>query len=246
MRLTSLVANLTSYPLESQLLPNANSFCREHNFPCVSNLMGSLVGYRLTFQPTSEELVSHFLKKKSRDPAFTHPAIRDVNVYKHHPCELPGLASIQSDEQVWYFFCTLDNKYAKTDRASRTAMGGSWKITGTKRDGKVVVCRIERKPNKKHHGPSSAVDDNLAYDSGNNVAQHYIVPEIESQLLSNQYLSYNNTEDDVAKEVKPLLVPAEWDALIIGYNELQSPISSGDEDAETIVALLNEFNFFDC
>ncbi|KAK4856184.1 hypothetical protein QYF36_014951 [Acer negundo] len=28
MRLTPLVANLTSYPLESQLLPKANSFCR--------------------------------------------------------------------------------------------------------------------------------------------------------------------------------------------------------------------------
>ncbi|KAK3204327.1 hypothetical protein Dsin_018373 [Dipteronia sinensis] len=243
--------------------------------------MGSLVGYR--FQPTPEELVSHFLKKKSRDPAFTDPTIREVNIYKHHPCELPGLASIQSDEQVWYFFCTLDNKYAKSDRASRRAKGGSWKITGIKRDvkakhsnkpigfkktlvfykgsntrkenrtnwimdeyhrnkdplvkGKVVLYRIERKPNKKHHDPSSAVDkeqpsDNLAYDSGNNVAQHDIVPERESQLLPNQHLS-SNTEDDIAKdifsEVKPPLVPAEWDVLI-GYNELQSPISSGDSN----------------
>ncbi|TXG50376.1 hypothetical protein EZV62_022900 [Acer yangbiense] len=302
--------------------------------------MCSLVGYR--FQPTPEELVSHFLKKKSCDPAFTDPTIREVNIYKHRPCELPGLASIQSDEQVWYFFCTLDNKYAKSDRASRTAKGGSWKITGTKRDvkakhsnkpigfrktlvfyegrntrkenrtnwvmheyheyprnkdpllqGKVVVCRIERKSNKKHDPPSSAFDegDNMACDSGNNVAQDivpelvtqllqhdlhlpsssdeeepqlppsqhitkYIFPEPEAQLLPNQPISSNgegvqkfitsergsqllpnqhlssNTEDEVAKdifsEVEPL-VPAEWDALI-GYNELQSPISSGDSN----------------
>ncbi|KAI9173377.1 hypothetical protein LWI28_000436 [Acer negundo] len=284
--------------------------------------MCSLVGYR--FQPTPEELVSHFLKKKSCDPAFTDPTIREVNIYKHHPCELPGLSSIQSDEQVWYFFCTLDNKYAKSDRASRTAKGGSWKITGTKRDvkakhsnkpigfkktlvfykgrntskenrtnwvmheyheyprnkdpllqGKVVVCRIERKSYKKHEPPSSAFDEgvNLACNSGNNVAQD-IVPELVtqllqydlhlpsssdepeaqllpsqpissngegvkkiitsergSQLLPNQHLS-SNTEDEVAKdifsEVQPLVL-AEWDALI-GYNELQSPFSSGDSN----------------
>ncbi|KAK3204265.1 hypothetical protein Dsin_018311 [Dipteronia sinensis] len=102
--------------------------------------MDSLVGYRYTFQPTPEELVSHYLKKKTRDPAFTFPSIRDVDIYKYHPCELPGLSSIQSDEQVWYFFSTL----AKSGgRASRKAKGGFWKITGKDR---VVKAKHSNNP----------------------------------------------------------------------------------------------------
>ncbi|KAK3204250.1 hypothetical protein Dsin_018296 [Dipteronia sinensis] len=94
--------------------------------------MDSLVGYRYTFQPTPEELVSHYLKKKARDPAFTFPLIRDVDIYKYHPCELPGLSSIQSDEHVWYFFSTL----AKS--------GG--------RGTEVVVCRIKRSISNEGRG----------------------------------------------------------------------------------------------
>ncbi|KAK3204240.1 hypothetical protein Dsin_018286 [Dipteronia sinensis] len=102
--------------------------------------MDSLVGYRYTFQPTPEELVSHYLKKKTRDPAFTFPLIRDVDIYKYHPCELPGLSSIQSDEQVWYFFSTL----AKSGgRVSRKAKGGFRKITGKDR---VVKAKHSNNP----------------------------------------------------------------------------------------------------
>ncbi|TXG50375.1 hypothetical protein EZV62_022899 [Acer yangbiense] len=186
------------------------------------------VGYR--FQPTPEELVNYFLKEKRRDPDFTDPDIKEVNIYKHHPCELPGLSSYQSDDQVWYFFCSLDYKYAESDRARRTAKGGSWKKTGIDRPvkakdsnkpigikktlvfykgrdfrkenktnwtmhefheypskknplfkGQVVICRIERKPDKKHEA-SSALDEVQPSDSdsGNNVAQD--IPEIETQL----------------------------------------------------------------
>ena len=39
-------------------------------------------------------------------------------------------SSYLSDDQVWYFFCTLENKYGKSDRASRTAIEGYWKKTG--------------------------------------------------------------------------------------------------------------------
>nr|UBT01629.1 NAC transcription factor 25 [Litchi chinensis] len=84
------------------------------------------VGFR--FRPTPEELVNRFLKKRRLDPAFPDYTIREVNIYEHHPCELPGL-SFLSDEKVWYFFCVLHQKYAKSGRAKRTAKGGSWKIT---------------------------------------------------------------------------------------------------------------------
>ncbi|KAK2663879.1 hypothetical protein Ddye_002453, partial [Dipteronia dyeriana] len=82
------------------------------------------------FRPKPEELAK-YVKEKMRDPAFTIPYIKDDNIYKYHPSELPGLfSSYQSDDQVWYFFCTLENKYGKSDRASRTAIGGSWEKTG--------------------------------------------------------------------------------------------------------------------
>ncbi|KAK4843512.1 hypothetical protein QYF36_009058 [Acer negundo] len=246
--------------------------------------MDSLVGYR--FQPTPEELVRHFLKKKRRDPAFIDPTIRELNIYKYHPCELPGLATIQSDEQVWYFFCTLDNKYAKSDRASRTAKGGSWKITCTKRDvkakhsnkligfkktlvfykgsntrkenrtnwimheyheyprnkdpllqGKVVVCRIERKQNKKHV-PSSDLDegqasDSLAYDdSGNNV-----VPELVTQLLQ-----YNHVACNSLMEEEPHLLPNQHMITKNSFPEPDAqllpnqPISCNGEDVEKFIS----------
>ncbi|KAK0586177.1 hypothetical protein LWI29_002256 [Acer saccharum] len=93
-----------------------------------------------------------------------------------------------------------EEKKNRKEERRRKRDRGTWK----RRRGKVVVCRIERKQNKKHV-PSSDLDegrasDNLAYDSGNNV-----VPEVEP------------------------LVPAEWDDALIGYYELQySPISSVD------------------
>ncbi|KAK2663878.1 hypothetical protein Ddye_002452 [Dipteronia dyeriana] len=79
--------------------------------------------------PKPEKLAC-FLEKKRLDPAFTVSDIMDVNIYKHHPSELLGPASIQSNEQGW-FACKLENKYGKSDTLiSRKAIGGSWKKTG--------------------------------------------------------------------------------------------------------------------
>ncbi|KAL5813744.1 hypothetical protein ACOSQ3_024516 [Xanthoceras sorbifolium] len=214
--------------------------------------MGSLVGYR--FQPTPEELVSHFLWKKKRDPAFTDLTIKEVNIYKHHPCELPGLASIQFDEQVWYFFCTLDNKYAKSDRASRTAKGGCWKKTG--KDGKVkakdsnnqigikkTLVFYKGSNTKKENKTNWTMQEYHEYpcnkdplfkvplpqtSSDNQVANKNLV---EVELLPSHHIRH------VTKfpEVEPL-VRADWDALIGCHNELdhysfsnlQSPTFSND------------------
>ncbi|TXG50371.1 hypothetical protein EZV62_022895 [Acer yangbiense] len=183
------------------------------------------------FRPTPEELVN-YLMEKMRDPAFTTPDIKDVDIYKYHPSELPGLfSSYQSDDNVWFLFCTL-GKYGKSDKFNRRAKGGSWKITGKDQQveatdsnticikkilvfkdcddgkenktsytmheyhcneqpgskGQVVLCRIERKTEKKRkpscierkpdkkRKPSSSLDkgpasDSLPYDSGNNDAQ---------------------------------------------------------------------------
>ncbi|KAI9174593.1 hypothetical protein LWI28_019760 [Acer negundo] len=218
------------------------------------------------FRPKPEELV-YYLMEKRRDPAFTIPDIKDDNIYKYQPSELPGLfSSYQSDDDVWYFFCTLENKYGNSDRASRTAIGGSWKKTGkdhqveardsnkpigikkifvfykdrefrkenrtnwvmheyseihedhnSNKQGQVVLCRIERKPDKKRKASSSLDKESpdkgqpsvsLAYDSGNNVAQD--ISEVESHQPRNLHLP-SSSDYDVADsnltEVEPNLQP---------------------------------------
>ncbi|KAK4843436.1 hypothetical protein QYF36_008017 [Acer negundo] len=276
------------------------------------------VGYR--FQPTPEELVNYFLKEKRRDPDFTDPDIKEVNIYKHHPCELPGLSSYQSDDQVWYFFSSLDYKYAKSDRARRTAKGGSWKKTGIDRPvkaknsnkpigikktlvfykgrdfrkenktnwtmhefheypikknplfkGQVDVCRIEKKPDKKHEA-SSALDEVQPsdIDSGKNVAQD--IPEIETQLdqeshwailpnhIGDQAILPNHIEEFEA--VLPNLIDQEnqcmysqWDVQNefhgkeagqshpsdLNSSNLVTGAYSNDAEAEEIAAWLNGF-----
>ncbi|KAI9173391.1 hypothetical protein LWI28_000638 [Acer negundo] len=210
------------------------------------------------FRPTPEELVNYLLEKM-RDLAFTSPYIKDVDIYKYHPSELPGLfSSCQSDDNVWFLFCTL-GKYGKSDKFNRRAKGGSWKITGKDQlveatdsnticikkilvfkdynDGKenktsytmheyhcnqqpgskdqVVLCRIERKTEKKRkpsridtkldkkHKPSSSLDNGPASDSGYNDAQD--ISEVEPRLQANQNIP--DVTKNISPEVRPL-VPA--------------------------------------
>lgn len=46
------------------------------------------------------------------------------------------LSPIGSGDQVWYFFCRLDYKYANSKRANRLIKTGTgfWKLTGKVRD----------------------------------------------------------------------------------------------------------------
>ena len=48
-------------------------------------------GFR--FHPTDEELVLHYLKKKktSSNPFPINSIIRDIDLYKYDPWELPGI-----------------------------------------------------------------------------------------------------------------------------------------------------------
>ncbi|KAI9174100.1 hypothetical protein LWI28_011988 [Acer negundo] len=248
------------------------------------------VGYR--FQPTPEELVNYFLKEKMRDPDFADPDIKEVNIYRHHPCELPGLSSYQSDDQVWYFFCSLDYKYAKSDRARRTAKGGSWKKTGIDRPvkakdsnkpigikktlvfykgrdfrkenktnwtmhefheypskknplfkGQVVVCRIERKPDKKHEA-SSALDEVQPSDSdsGNNVFLD--IPEIgtqESQTIQPNYIKeeYDISFDKESQAILPNHI-GESQAILPNHIEESQAITNHTGESQAMLPNLFE------
>ncbi|XVE50342.1 hypothetical protein DITRI_Ditri01bG0154700 [Diplodiscus trichospermus] len=84
-------------------------------------------GFR--FHPTDEELVVHYLKKKTSSAPLPVAIIAEVDLYKFDPWELPAKATF--GEQEWYFFSPRDRKYPNGARPNRAATSGYWKATGT-------------------------------------------------------------------------------------------------------------------
>lgn len=56
---------------------------------CFSQMMASLPGFR--FHPTDEELVMYYLKRKMAGRKLKLNVIRETDVYKWDPEELPGI-----------------------------------------------------------------------------------------------------------------------------------------------------------
>ncbi|KAL9419628.1 hypothetical protein AB3S75_037405 [Citrus x aurantiifolia] len=90
--------------------------------------MDSLVGFR--FHPTDEEIIL-LLTMKRRDPAgFSVRTIKEIDLYSFEPWELPCHSEIQSEEEVWYFFCEPCYKNSESKRVHRRTKEGYWKKTG--------------------------------------------------------------------------------------------------------------------
>ena len=51
--------------------------------------MDQLLPAGFRFFPTDEELITCYLARKAMDASFTSPAIRDVDLYKSEPWDLP-------------------------------------------------------------------------------------------------------------------------------------------------------------
>ncbi|KAK4578183.1 hypothetical protein RGQ29_028358 [Quercus rubra] len=93
------------------------------------------VGYR--FHPTDEELFCYYLKLKMQGGKdYEVRAIREVNICKHEPWDLPGLSVVKSDDQEWFFFCAREINRSRVNRATKR---GYWKSTG--RDRKIRAKR---------------------------------------------------------------------------------------------------------
>ncbi|XP_071731073.1 putative NAC domain-containing protein 94 [Rutidosis leptorrhynchoides] len=88
-----------------------------------------LPGFR--FHPTDEELVGFYLKKKIQHQNLPIELIKQVDIYKYDPWDLPNLAP--SSEKEWYFYCPRDRKYKNSARPNRVTGAGFWKATGTDR-----------------------------------------------------------------------------------------------------------------
>ncbi|GLJ30603.1 hypothetical protein SUGI_0605980 [Cryptomeria japonica] len=88
-----------------------------------------LPGFR--FHPTDEELVAFYLRRKVQKRPLSIELIKQLDIYKFDPWDLPKMASI--GEKEWYFYCPRDRKYRNSNRPNRVTTAGFWKATGTDR-----------------------------------------------------------------------------------------------------------------
>ncbi|CAN4125192.1 unnamed protein product [Withania somnifera] len=86
-----------------------------------------LPGFR--FHPTEEELLEFYLKNKVLGRKLRRDVIGLLNIYRHDPWDLPGLAII--GEREWYFFVPRDRKHGSGGRPNRITQNGFWKATGS-------------------------------------------------------------------------------------------------------------------
>ncbi|KAJ7963391.1 NAC domain [Quillaja saponaria] len=74
----------------------------------------------LRFLPTDEELINHYLKHKMRGNESEVRAIREVDVCKWEPWDLPDLSEMKSKDHQWFFFSLRELKYSNSNRSNRT------------------------------------------------------------------------------------------------------------------------------
>lgn len=88
-----------------------------------------LPGFR--FHPTDEELVGFYLRRKIQQKPIAIELIKQLEIYKYDPWDLPKMAT--TGEKEWYFYCPRDRKYRNSARPNRVTGAGFWKATGTDR-----------------------------------------------------------------------------------------------------------------
>ncbi|KAL6328921.1 hypothetical protein AAG906_007211 [Vitis piasezkii] len=86
-----------------------------------------LPGFR--FHPTDEELVGFYLRRKVEKKPISLELIKQVDIYKYDPWDLPRVSTKMGDRE-WYFFCIRGRKYRNSIRPNRVTGSGFWKATG--------------------------------------------------------------------------------------------------------------------
>ncbi|RID73237.1 hypothetical protein BRARA_B00399 [Brassica rapa] len=102
-------------------------------------------GFR--FNPTDEELISYYLKRKVQRKPIALDPIGEVAVYKQEdPSGLRDQSKMKTTEREWFFFTTLE-KYEHNGYAVRSTAKGNWRERGREKkikrggDGQVIGNR---------------------------------------------------------------------------------------------------------
>ncbi|KAK6149521.1 hypothetical protein DH2020_017046 [Rehmannia glutinosa] len=90
-----------------------------------------LPGFR--FHPTDEELVSFYLRRKIEKKPIRIELIKQADIYKYDPWDLPKSTNVGEKDKEWYFFCKRGRKYKNSIRPNRVTGSGFWKATGIDR-----------------------------------------------------------------------------------------------------------------
>ncbi|MQM22810.1 hypothetical protein Taro_055868 [Colocasia esculenta] len=87
-------------------------------------------GFR--FHPTDQELVGFYLRRKVEKKPIRIDVIKQVDIYKFDPWDLPRTVCNEEDKDC-YFFCLRGKKYRNSIRPNRVTLSGFWKATGIDR-----------------------------------------------------------------------------------------------------------------